>query len=120
MHSAKILINFYISDLNEFPLKSLSNLAIFSKQNDSSLFPYMFCADGTSHILKYLANCKRLEDLYYVTIYLKNLHILLTKDIMTEHKIKVKDLLIDIDPKANFKELLMVNTISIFQTHKQK
>lgn len=103
------LLLVYILDQNEFPLKSLSNLAIYSRENDSSLFPYIFCADGTSHILKHLTECKRLEELYYVTIYLRNLNILLTKDIMAEHKTKVRQLLDGIDPKAHFKELFTVH-----------
>lgn len=99
-----------------FPLRSLSNLAIYSRENDDSLFPYNFCVDGTSHILKYLANSQKLQDLHFVTVYLDNLKLLLTKEIMSLHKMKVKNLLNDIDPKASHREIFTVCKIkSIFK-----
>lgn len=95
-------------DLHEFPLQSLSNLAIYSRENEISLFPYLFCANGTSHILKYLSETETLQELVYVTLYLENLQMLLTRDIMTEHKTKMKDLLNGIDAKTNLNELFTV------------
>lgn len=71
----------------------------------------MFCADGTSHILKYLAESQKLQDLHYVTVYLDNLYMILTREIMGLHKMKVKDLLNDIDPKTSHKEIFAVKTI---------
>lgn len=71
----------------------------------------MFCADGTSHILKYLAESQTLQDLHYVTIYLDNLYMILTREIMGLHKMKVKDLLNDIDPRTSHKEIFAVRTI---------
>lgn len=103
------LITSFIADLNVFPLKSLSNLAIYSRENDDSIFAYTFCADGTSHILNYLVRSQKLQDLHYVTVYLDNLNLLLTKEIMSMHKTKVKDFLNDIDPKKSFKEIFTVS-----------
>lgn len=96
------------TDMEEFPLKSLSNLAIFSQENDDKIYPYFLCANGTSHIIKYLNKCDSFQELYYVTLYYDSLHILLTKDIMTVHKAKMKTFLTYIDPQINLNELLMV------------
>lgn len=97
-----------IADSKEISLKSLSNLAIFARQNDASVFPYIFCADAISRVLKYLSASSDLQEVYYVTIFFHNLQLLLTKDIMTQHKAKVKVLLNEINPKDSMKELLMV------------
>lgn len=96
------------ADSKEFSLKSLSNLSIYARQNDASLFPYIFCADGISRVLNYLSESKLIKELYYVTIFFYNLHRLMTTDIMTQHKAKTKQLLNEINPKESVKELLMV------------
>lgn len=101
----------FLADLDEFPLKSLANLAIYSRENDDSIYPYTFCADGTSHILKYLAQSRTLQDVHYVTVYLHNLYLLLSREIMVEHKMKVKDLMDGIDPKTSHKEIFTVMSL---------
>lgn len=113
------MITFFllVVDLNVFPLKSLANLAIYSRENDDLLFPYIFCADGTSHILKHLAESQKIQDLHYVTVYLDNLHLLLTKEIMSMHKTKIKDLMNDIDPKRSHKEIFTVISIYTLSFH---
>lgn len=99
---------FPFTDVDEFPLKSLSNLAIFSQQNDDKLYPYFLCANSNSYIVEYLKNCKSFKELFYITVYFHSLDKFLTKDLMTLHKAKMKTYLTDLDPKTNFKELLMV------------
>lgn len=75
--------------------------------------PYFLCGDGILHIAKYLNKCESIQDLYYITIFLDNLDILLTKDLMTVHKANMKLFLPRIDPQNNLKELLMVwNTLN--------
>lgn len=94
--------------MSEFPLKSLSNLAIFSRENDTHMHPPLFCADGTSHIIKHLNKCDNIRDLYYITAYFENLHVMLTKELMSRHKAKMKQFLCEIDPKANLRELFAI------------
>ncbi|XP_055311762.1 uncharacterized protein LOC129574190 isoform X2 [Sitodiplosis mosellana] len=99
-----------LKDLDDFPLKSLSNLAIFSQQNDDRVYPYLLCADSNSHMIKYLKNCDNFQDLYYITLYFESLDRFLTKELMTMHKAKMKAYLKDLDPQINFKELLTMLT----------
>lgn len=92
----------------EFSLKSLSNLAIFARENEEKIYPYIFCADGNSHIVKHLEKTSNIQELYYITIYLDKLQAMITKDLMKMHKAKAKHLLPAIEPKDSIPELLAV------------
>lgn len=95
------------TDFSEFPLIPLVNLAIFAKENDNQIYPYFLCIDGIPHIFTHLNECKNLQELYYITKYLKNLNMLITKDIMTLHKSKMK-LFLSNPSEANRAELFAV------------
>lgn len=102
------------SDPEEFPLKSLSNLAIFARQNDDKIYPYLFCADGSTHIMRHLEKISSIRELYYVTFYFDSLYVLITRELMTAHKAKAKQLLPVIKPKDCLEELLTVGNEHIF------
>lgn len=82
-----------IPDSDEFPLQALANLAIFSRENSSKLFPYIFCVDGMSHIMRYLKRGNSLEDLYYITVYFSKLTKFATREVMSAQKAAMKKFL---------------------------
>lgn len=102
------------------PLLPLTNLAIFSKQHSNQMYPYSFCAEGTSHILLHLNECRNIYDLYLITIYIWEMRKLFSEEVLNMHVSKMRSLLMEVDPQQNLKELLRVLTflsVSIFSNN---
>lgn len=72
------------------------------------MYPYLFCADGTSHILAHLNECQNIHNLYLVSIYIWKMRKLFSKETLSIHTSKMMGLMLEIDPKQNIKEILRI------------